>query len=53
MKKGYCKNCGNEIEVQMCCSGRGCGCQGLPIDPPICEKKECWDKLMNKTKTNN
>lgn len=44
--KGYCLICQNEIEVQMCCSGRDCGCMGLPIDPPICSDEcyEIWDK---------
>ena len=33
---GWCENCGKRIEVRMCCSGRECGCMGLPIDPPVC-----------------
>ena len=26
-------------------NGQDCGCQGLPIDPPICSQ-ECWDALL-------
>lgn len=48
--KGYCDICGTEIEVQMCCSGRECGCMGLPVEPPVCSE-ECYDKLMSKSKT--
>lgn len=42
--KGYCAVCGKEIEVQMCCSGDGCGCFGLPIDPPVCNSDKCWEE---------
>jgi hypothetical protein len=48
--KGYCAICGEEIEVQMCCSGRDCGCMGLPIDPPVCSElceKEYIAKIRN------
>ena len=39
-----CYNCGKELneadldayEPQMCCSGRECGCLGLPTNPPVC-----------------
>ena len=30
---------------EYCCSGEGCGCLGLPIEPPLCSK-ECGNKLM-------
>jgi len=43
--KAPCAICGEEIEVQMCCSGRDCGCLGLPVDPPVCSD-ECYDKFM-------
>ena len=45
MKK--CMNCGKEIEYEpeYCCSGLECGCQGLPMEPPLC--KDCWDKILN------
>jgi predicted Zn-ribbon and HTH transcriptional regulator len=42
-----CIECGavlTEEEIKMfwegpyCCSGYGCGCYGLPIDPPYCKK---------------
>ncbi len=29
-------------ETPTCCSGRDCGCMGLPIDPPICDK--CYEQ---------
>lgn len=48
-----CAICETEIEVQMCCNGSDCGCQGLPVDPPVCSD-ECYDKYMeyrNKLKT--
>lgn len=43
---GFCKVCGIEIEVKMCCSGYMCGCMGQPIEPPVCSE-ECYDELMN------
>jgi len=46
----HCLICGEELkdyEPLMCCSGRDCGCMGMPIEPPICSK-ECWDKFNNK-----
>lgn len=49
IEKGYCAICGEEIEVRMCCSGRDCGCLGLPIDPPVCSD-ECYEKFMNLNK---
>lgn len=45
--KGYCDVCGTEIEVNMCCSGRECGCMGLPIDVPVCSEK-CYNTFMSK-----
>lgn len=44
--KDFCKVCGFEIEVQMCCSGYMCGCMGQPIDPPVCSE-DCYGELMN------
>lgn len=46
--KANCEICGDEIEVQMCCSGRDCGCLGLPVDPPICDKIECWTEFKER-----
>lgn len=46
--KGNCQICEAEIEVQMCCSGRDCGCLGLPVDPPVCDNPECWAKFKEK-----
>ena len=45
--KANCDICGTEIDVQMCCSGYMCGCQGMPTEPPVCSS-ECYDKYMNK-----
>jgi predicted nucleic acid-binding Zn ribbon protein len=50
--KYYCMVCGKELdyEPQLCCSGRDCGCLGMPVDPPVCSN-ECYDKLpINKDK---
>lgn len=41
-----CMVCGATFmgpKPQMCCSGRDCGCMGMPIDPIVCSK-ECYDK---------
>ena len=45
MAKGYCLTCGTEIEVNICCNGFMCGCQGLPTEPPFCSQ-ECYDKYI-------
>lgn len=45
--KEQCIICDNEIEITMCCSGRECGCMGLPTEPPVCSKK-CYDQAFNK-----
>lgn len=42
MKAG-CVICENEIEVTMCCSGRDCGCMGMPTEMPVCSV-ECEKK---------
>jgi hypothetical protein len=42
-----CIVCGKEFkgeEPQMCCSGKDCGCMGIPIDPVVCSKV-CYDNL--------
>lgn len=44
-----CIICGESFrgeEPKMCCSGRECGCMGLPIDPVVCSK-ECYEKGLN------
>jgi hypothetical protein len=46
---GYCDICGVEIEIRMCCDGRGCGCMGWPVEPPVCSE-ECCDLFMDKMK---
>lgn len=45
-----CEVCGKEFLGEppiMCCSGKECGCMGLPIDPIVCSD-ECYDKIMMK-----
>lgn len=47
-----CIVCGTKFmgpEPQMCCSGRDCGCMGLPIDPIVCSK-ECYEKGLPRQK---
>lgn len=48
MKKYYCEKCKEEEipEPKYCCSGYMCGCYGMPIDPPLCEK--CWEEVMGR-----
>ena len=36
-------------EPKLCCSGRECGCMGLPVDPIVCSL-ECYNKLPFKQK---
>lgn len=53
--KQYCEVCDKEFldtPPVFCCSGRDCGCMGLPIDPVVCSKV-CYDKMINKYKTIN
>lgn len=41
-----CMVCGSKFmgpEPKMCCSGRDCGCMGLPTEPIVCSK-ECYEK---------
>ena len=50
-----CMGCDEQFEGEepkMCCSGRDCGCMGLPIEPIICSK-ECYDKVLNRYKINH
>ena len=45
-----CMVCGKDFqgeEPKMCCSGRECGCMGMPIEPVVCSD-ECYDKLMSR-----
>jgi hypothetical protein len=47
-----CMGCGETfmgVEPKMCCSGRDCGCMGMPIEPVICSE-ECYYKLPGVTK---
>ena len=47
-----CVVCGTKFmgpEPKMCCSGRDCGCMGLPIDPIVCSK-ECYENLPSRRK---
>lgn len=44
-----CMVCGTKFmgpEPQMCCSGRDCGCMGMPVDPIVCSE-DCYNKLTN------
>lgn len=43
--KGYCQICDTPIEIHLCCTGRDCGCVGLPTEPPVCSN-ECFEKYM-------
>lgn len=48
----YCWNekCNNEIpEPVTCCSGRDCGCMGMPTEPPFCSDK-CLKEWQSKDK---
>ena len=47
--KADCAICGEEIEVTMCCSGRDCGCMGMPTEPPVCSEK-CYNEYMKPIK---
>ena len=48
MKEWYCADCGKLLTLEevddwskntpKCCDGYMCGCMGLPIDPPYCNK---------------
>ena len=42
-----CMVCGSQFEgpvPEMCCSGRDCGCMGMPVDPVVCSQ-ECYNNL--------
>ncbi|AGN89373.1 hypothetical protein YERFFEJ_60 [Paenibacillus phage Yyerffej] len=49
-----CWNC-DVVEIpepEYCCSGRdwdgsGCGCYGLPVEPPFC--KGCWEEMYERS----
>jgi hypothetical protein len=48
-----CMVCGELFigpEPETCCSGRDCGCMGMPIDPVVCSK-ECYDNLPHRKQT--
>jgi len=45
-----CMVCGKDFEGEepkMCCSGRDCGCMGMPIEPVVCSQ-ECYDAIMKR-----
>ena len=49
MNKYRCVICDEIVEYyepEYCCSGRECGCMGSPIEPPVCNKVECLDRLF-------
>jgi len=42
-----CCVCQKEVrmfEPDYCCSGDMCGCRGLPLDPPLCDSRDCNNK---------
>lgn len=49
MKDWKCDSCNKDIyvlddyEQEYCCSGRECGCYGLPINPVFCD--DCEEKI--------
>jgi hypothetical protein len=56
ISKGYveivCQGCNETYlgpEPQTCCSGRDCGCMGMPIEPMVCST-ECFDRLMERVR---
>lgn len=52
-ERGTCwgPGCTEEITIVRCCNGNGCGCQGMPGDPPFCSQ-ECWDAWGEEQKAN-
>jgi hypothetical protein len=49
-----CMGCGETFmgpEPKMCCSGRDCGCMGMPIEPIVCSE-ECYNRLPNNQNKN-
>lgn len=47
--EGNCYECGEDIEISMCCDGHMCGCMGMPIEPPVCSE-ECYHQYMENFK---
>lgn len=45
MRQGCSKKRFKGEEPQMCCSGRDCGCMGMPTEPIICSRR-CWKKFV-------
>jgi hypothetical protein len=47
-QKHYCMVCEKELDYipQMCCNAFDCGCQGKPVEPPVCSQ-ECYDFLIS------
>lgn len=44
-----CISCGEQLKdynPEYCCNGQDCGCRGVPINAPVCEKALCWWELM-------
>lgn len=45
MVEQECIVCGKKfmgLKPSVCCSGRDCGCMGMPIDPQVCSD-ECYE----------
>jgi hypothetical protein len=43
----YCDNIVDNYVPEGCCSGRDCGCMGMPIEPPICDECSGSDGIWN------
>jgi hypothetical protein len=52
--KYYCAECTAELEENfdpmMCCSGRECGCRGMPTNPPFCHDKPCYERYSQRNR---
>lgn len=44
-KCAICDKAVPDYKPQICCNAFDCGCQGKPVDPPICSN-ECWEKFL-------
>lgn len=47
-----CYHCGRPLPddyvPESCCSGRDCGCMGMPTNPPF--HNECWEQHLGRAK---
>ncbi len=49
---GNCDICNIPISITMCCSGRDCGCMGMPTEIPVCSEK-CEKEYMKRQRIKN